>query len=79
MEPPEKSRRDRLALLGADVDLAPVDGSASHPFLCRQKTTEALLLGHVLRLHRGVQEQLASDQMPSKHPWDQRLCWRVNR
>lgn len=37
MKPPKKSRRDCLALLSPDVDLATVDGPASHPLFCRQK------------------------------------------
>lgn len=37
VKPPEEARRDRLALLGSDVDLATVDGAAPHPFLCRWK------------------------------------------
>lgn len=37
MKPPKEPRRDRLALLGSDLDLAPVDGAASHPFLCREE------------------------------------------
>lgn len=37
VKPPEESRRDGLALLGSDVDLAAVDGAASHPLLCRWK------------------------------------------
>lgn len=40
MKPPKKSRRDRLALMGSNVDLTTVDGSASHPLLCRQKRTQ---------------------------------------
>lgn len=40
MKPPKKSRRDRLALMGSNVDLTTVDGSASHPLLCRQKHTQ---------------------------------------
>lgn len=35
VEPPEESRWDRLALLGSNVHLAAVDGSASNPLLCR--------------------------------------------
>lgn len=37
MKPPKKSRWDCLALLSPDVDLATVDGPASHPLFCRQK------------------------------------------
>lgn len=42
VKPPKESRRDGLALLGADVHLAAVDGPASHPFLCagRNKTRQ---------------------------------------
>lgn len=36
VEAPEESWRDGLALLGAHVHLAPVDGSAAHPLLCTQ-------------------------------------------
>lgn len=39
VEAPEESRRDGLALLGAHVHLAPVDGSAAHPFLCGAEST----------------------------------------
>lgn len=35
LKPPKESRRNRLALLGSNFDLAPVDSAASHPFLCR--------------------------------------------
>lgn len=76
MKPPKKSRRDCLALLSPDVDLATVDGPASHPLFCRQKIKKIaqvrLLKTHAADLSRRTgcriqyqREQLITNLMSS--------------
>lgn len=39
MKPPKEPWWDRLALVCSNVDLATVNGPASHPLLCRRRHT----------------------------------------